>query len=132
MLGLLNYDFSHIGAPISEFLFSFYEMGVFLSGSAQPLGLTRRYLLKGFPKRIDSRLRVCKACDEALGQVGAEKPSTIEAAGHASDVWWFSQELCQAFWFMDRILAKHDDAGLQRMKQTSARNLKRYLDLWGF
>ncbi|KAL1843347.1 hypothetical protein VTK73DRAFT_2868 [Phialemonium thermophilum] len=132
LAAVLDFDFSHVGAPVSEFLFSFWDVNGILPGSAEPQGPVRKWLLKGFPKRIDARFRLARSWDEALGRAGAKKPSSIEEAGHVADIWWFSQELCQAYWFMDRFVAHKSEEALAKLKAGSARRLEKFLALWGF
>ncbi|KAJ5654148.1 Aminoglycoside phosphotransferase [Penicillium lividum] len=132
---ILDFDFAHIGAPISEYLFSFYDIDGLMPGSAQPLGPLRKYMLDGFPmqgERIDTKLKLAQAWDNALIDVGAKKPSNIRKAGDIADLWWFSQDLCQAFWFMDRFLKKRTPGALEKLKADSARSLEKYLKQWGF
>ncbi|KAH8647338.1 hypothetical protein BX600DRAFT_443545 [Xylariales sp. PMI_506] len=108
-------------------------MNAILGGSAEPGGLTRKWLLQGFPaKRIDARFKLTRLWDNALADAGAEKPLTIDEAGHIAGLWWFSQELCQAYWFMDQFLEKRSPEALEKLKKASARNLEKYLTLWGY
>ncbi|KAK0391961.1 hypothetical protein NLU13_1459 [Sarocladium strictum] len=132
LTAVLDFDFSHVGAAVSEFLFSFLDIEGLLPGSVQPMGRSRQWILNGFPKRVDSATRVPKAWDAALADADALKPSTIEGAGHVADIWWFSQALCEAYWFMDRFMAKQTPEGLVTLKTRSARELGKYLELWGF
>ncbi|KAJ5915760.1 Aminoglycoside phosphotransferase [Penicillium verhagenii] len=106
---VLDFDFAHIGAPISEYLFSFWDLDGILPGSAEPLGPLRKYMLDGFPEQntsIDTKLKLAQAWDNALTEVGVKKPSTIRKAGDIADIWWFSQDLCQAFWFMENFVKR--------------------------
>jgi len=96
------------------------------------MGQMRKWLLKGFPKKVDARFRLAMSWDDALGRAAAQKPSTIEGAGHVADVWWFSQELCQAYWFMDQFIAKRSEDALAKLKAGSARKLEKTLTLWGY
>ncbi|KAK9427620.1 hypothetical protein V1505DRAFT_379558 [Lipomyces doorenjongii] len=132
LTAVLDFDFSHIGAPVSEYLFSFWDMNALLTGSAGQMGQMRKWLLNGFPKRIDARFKLARSWDHALGEAGVEKPSTIDGAGHIADIWWFSQELCQAYWFMDRFTANRSAEALETLKAGSIRNLEKFLTLWGF
>ncbi|KAG5915914.1 hypothetical protein E4U42_007876 [Claviceps africana] len=132
LTAVLDFDFSHIGAPISEYLFSFVDIYALLSSQADPMGLTRRWLLDGYPKKVDYTFRVSKLLDAVLAHAHVQKPSTIEAASHIADVWWFSQELCQAYWFMGSMTSRDPDKSLEMVKSGSARKLGRYLELWGF
>lgn len=48
---VLDFDFAHIGAPVSEYLFSFWDLDGLLSGSSDPIDPLRNYILEGFPFR---------------------------------------------------------------------------------
>lgn len=132
LTAVLDFDFSHVGAPVSEFLFSFLDVGGILPGSIEPHGQLRKWILNGFPKRTDKATRVPKAWDNALAKVGSKKSSDIKGAGNVADIWWFSQELCQAYWFMDRFMARQTPETLAKLKARSAQDLDKYLKLWGF
>lgn len=129
---MLDFDFSHVGAPVSEYPFSFWDLDGILPGSADPTGPMRKWLLNGFPERVDARFKLARSWDEALGRAGAKKPSTIEAAGHVADIWWFSQKLCQAYWFIDRFIVDRSEDALARLKEGSRREIEKYLTLWGY
>lgn len=136
LMAVVDFDFSHVGAPISEYLFSFYDMNGLLAGSGETARFFRQFLLCGFPEADDvsdsTDLKMARALDAALQQVDAKKPSNQHSAGTAADVWWFSQELCQAYWLMDGFLRHRTPAQLAEMKDESADALRFYLDLWGY
>lgn len=104
LMAVVDFDFSHVGAPISEYLFSFYDMNGLLAGSAEAVRFFRQFLLHGFPEADDvgdsPDLKMARALDAALQQADAKKPSNQHSAGTVADVWWFSQELCQAYWLI--------------------------------
>ncbi|KAK2616238.1 hypothetical protein QQS21_000873 [Conoideocrella luteorostrata] len=132
LTAVLDFDFSHIGAPISEHLFSFLDLNALLSSEANPSGATRKWLLSGFPQKVDSKFRLGKLWDAILSDANVQRPSTIEEASHMADIWWFSQELCQAYWFMDRIVGKKSAEEIETLKSSDARKLEKYLKFWGF
>ena len=136
LMAVVDFDFSHVGAPISEYLFSFYDMNGLLAGSGETVRFFRQFLLYGFPEADDDSdsldLKMAKVLDAALQQVNAKKPSNQHSASTVADVWWFSQELCQAYWLMDGFLRHRTPAQLAEMKDESAEALKVYLDLWGY
>lgn len=136
VLALLDFDLAHIGPPLAEYVLSF-GMGLdyCLPGSAgvhsRP-GL-RENILGGFgtldpPCALDSS----RAFHAALNDAGAEKPSDIKQADLLSDLWWFSQDICQAFWLMPAFLEQKSGAQLQKMKDSSAADLEHYLSKWNF
>lgn len=139
---LLDFDFAHIGAPISEFVLSFsVGLGFTLpgSGDSEYVGDARKYILEGFPTEIpaDAKaegidLAVSKAFDQARTEVGAKKPSAIEGADLLSDIWWFSQDICQAFWFIPGVLARRTPEQLAEMKKGAEKSLDHYLTGWGY
>lgn len=164
---VLDFDLAHIGAPISEYLFYFWDLDGLLPGSSDdPIDSPRNYILKGFPsleKGVDYpegfelrnkteaasssaavssqaaaaatgeyKWKLARAWDNALSDVGAKKPSTIDKAGDIADIWWFSQDLCEAYWFMDTFLEKKSPEKLEELKAESASKLERYLAQWGF
>ncbi len=135
-MAVVDFDFSHVGAPISEYLFSFYDMNGLLPGSGEHLRFFRQFLLHGFPENnseCDSKdLKMARVLDAALHRVDAKKPSNQHSAGTVADVWWFSQELCQAYWLMDGFVSNRTPVQLAEMKQESAEALQVYLDLWGY
>ncbi|OOQ89873.1 phosphotransferase enzyme family protein [Penicillium brasilianum] len=134
LTAVLDFDFAHIGAPISEYLFSFWDLGGLLPGSSDPDPL-RNYILKGFPfleEGVEDKWKLARAWDNALSHVGAKKPLTIEKAGDIADIWWFSQDLCEAYWFIDGFLEKRTPEKLEELKAESASNLEGYLTQWGF
>lgn len=134
---VLDFDFAHIGAPISEYLFSFWDLDGLLPGSSDPNDPLRNHILKGFPfaeeeEGVEYKWKLARAWENALSDVGAEKPSTIDKAGDIADIWWFSQDLCEAYWFIDTFLEKRTPEKLEEFKAVSASNLERYLAHWGF
>ena len=132
MTAVLDFDFSHIGAPVSEYLFSLLELKYLLPSAADPLDDMRSWLLQGFPKDVDAKYHLSQTFDAILAEKGVLKPSNIPEAGTVADIWWFSQELCEAYWFMDNFLAKRDEKALEELKDCSARTLGKYLELWGY
>lgn len=141
LTAVIDFDFSHVGAPVSEYLFSFYDMDYLLTSSVEPNGPIRGFLLGGFPegdehKSIDSgtlgELQRARRLDAAFASQGVRRPSTISYAAAASDIWWFSQELCQAYWFIDGFLARKTPEQLESMVSSAAANLEKYLDGWGY
>ncbi|CAI7575606.1 unnamed protein product [Penicillium palitans] len=134
---VLDFDFAHIGAPISEYLFSFWDLDGLLPGSSDPNDPLRNHILKGFPfaeeeEGVEDKWKLTRAWENALSDVGAEKPSTIDKAGDIADIWWFSQDLCEAYWFIDTFLEKRTPEKLEEFKAVSASNLEKYLAHWGF
>lgn len=130
---IVDFDFSHIGAPISECLFSFYNFEGLFPGSAEPLGRLRELILAGFPKDIDEGSnKLGRAWDNALDRIGSQRPSTIAGADQVADIWWFSQELCQAYWLMERFISKNSPEKLDKYKKEAAANLDKYLTQWGY
>lgn len=135
LTAVVDFDFSHVGAPISEYLFSFYDTNGLLPSSAEPQRIFRQYLLHGFPEQSESDsqdLKMGRVLDTALHEVDAKKPSNQHSAGTVADVWWFSQELCQAYWLMDGFVKNRTPEQLAKMKLESADALKVYLNLWGY
>ena len=135
-MAVVDFDFAHVGAPISEYLFSFYDMNGLLTSSVELQHFFRQFLLHGFPENYDEGdsqdLKMARALDAALCEVDAKKPSSQFSAGTVADVWWFSQELCQAYWLMEGFLSNRTPAQLAEMKNESAEALKGYLNLWGY
>lgn len=135
---LIDFDFSHIGSPISEFVLSFLiGFDYCLLGSADALEIPklREYMLRGFPEQLsyeEGRMAKSKVLDEALKQVGAKRPSTIQGADVYSDVWWFSQDICQAYWLMPKFLEKRTKKQLSELKKSGEENLELYLSSWGY
>ncbi|KAK9386022.1 aminoglycoside phosphotransferase [Lipomyces mesembrius] len=145
LTAVLDFDFTHIGAPISEWLFSFWDIDGLLPGSADPMGPLRNWLLNGFPQgglissndrnvpeTLEPQFTIAAAWDKALAEAGVKKPSTISGADTTADIWWFSQELCQAYWFMESFLARKTPEQLSKMKESSEKSLDAYLVQWGF
>ncbi|KZF21221.1 hypothetical protein L228DRAFT_249007 [Xylona heveae TC161] len=166
LTAVMDFDFAHIGSPISEWLFSFWDIPGLLPGSAEPLGRLRDWLLSGFPSEDghgsdkandddgnaskkgtahpeaksndppnfqSNKWNLPRAWDAALRHVGVtHRPSTIRAAGDIADLWWFSQELCQAYYFMESFIQKKSSEQLEKMKEHSATTLDKYLVQWGF
>ncbi|GAO20060.1 uncharacterized protein UV8b_07595 [Ustilaginoidea virens] len=132
LTAVLDFDFSHVGAPISEHLFSFWDWDALLPSQANPVGSLREWMLEGFPKDVEDCFKVNRLWDDMLADAHAQKPSTIAGAGLMADLWWFSQELCQAYWFMERIVGKSSAKELEEKKKDSAAKLDKYLALWGF
>ncbi|KAG5944994.1 hypothetical protein E4U53_006770 [Claviceps sorghi] len=132
LTAVLDFDFSHIGAPVSEYLFSFGDIYALLPSQSAPVGLTRKWLLGGFPKKVDHKFRLAKLLDAVLADAHVQKPSTIEAAGYIADIWWFSQDLCEAFWLMDSHVGKSLTKPMEMIISGSARKLERALELWEF
>lgn len=115
-------------------MFSFWDLGGLLPGSSDPAPL-RNYILRGFPfleEGVEDKWKLARAWDNALSHVGAKKPLTIEKAGDIADIWWFSQDLCEAYWFIDGFLEKRTPEKLEQLKTESASNLEGYLTQWGF
>ncbi|KAK9313394.1 hypothetical protein V1524DRAFT_417268 [Lipomyces starkeyi] len=144
LTAVLDFDFSHIGSPISEWLFSFWDLGGILPGSADPIGPIRSWLLNGFPSddsiahdenddgKEESTWMITAAWDKALAEAGVKKPSTIRGAGDTADVWWFSQEICQPYWFIEDLIGKKTPEKLNEMQMTSEQMLDMYLVQWGY
>lgn len=137
LTAVVDFDFSHVGAPISEYLFSFYDTNGLLAGRAETERFFRPFLLHGFPEADDDGhespdLKMARVLNAALQQVRAKKPSNQPSAGAVADVWWFSQELCQAYWLMEGFLRHRTPEQLAEMKAESAQALKVYLNLWGY
>lgn len=132
LTGLIDFDFAHIGAPISEFVLSFmsgFEYCLPGSADAAEAGIQRDYMLKGFPEDTSDR---SKPFDQALMQAGAKKPDAITGADVLSDVWWFSQDICQAFWFLPGVLARRTPEQVAEMRMWGVKNLDFYLSKWGY
>ncbi|CEJ81142.1 hypothetical protein VHEMI01287 [[Torrubiella] hemipterigena] len=98
LTAVIDFDFSHAGSPVSEYLFSFYDVDYLLTSSVEPNGPMRGFLLDGFPegdehKGIDSEnvgeLQKARRFDTAFASQGVPRPSTIGYAAAASDIWWF-------------------------------------------
>lgn len=137
LTALVDFDFSHLAAPISEYLLSFLGYGYNLSGSADCIFecTPREQLLKGeirFDPARPDKGPYSKIFDNALVETGAEKPVDIKGAKILSDVWWFSQDICQAFWFMPEFLKARKPAKLLELKRDGERNLGHYLSEWGY
>lgn len=73
-----------------------------------------------------------RAWDNALSGVGVKTPSTIDKAGDVADILWFSQDLYEAYWFIDTFLEKITLEKLEALKVESTNNLRRFLEQWGF
>lgn len=98
------------------------------------MGPIRDFLLNGFPETNEDAddIKMARLFDAALDRTGVKKPSNLGFAGTAADIWWFSQELCQAFWFMDGFISKRSTEKLEELKTGSAEVLDAYLTLWGY
>jgi hypothetical protein len=132
LTAVLDFDFAHIGGPISEYLFSFQELNGILTGSIEPQGSLRDWLLEGFPEHIDVEFSLARTWDNALAEAGAEKPSTIGRASHIANIWLFSQELCQPHCLMDSFIVNAPAEAKEDIKAEGAQSLQKYLTLWGF
>lgn len=149
LTAVLDFEFAHIGAPVSEWLFSFFDLDGILPAAVSPMGPIRDWMLHEFPqggvissddkktsKPLNRKLTTAEtfavAWDTALAEAGVNKPSMISGAGETADIWWFSQEICQAYWFFDSFLAKKTPVQLSRMKTSSEQFLEASLAQWGF
>lgn len=81
---------------------------------------------------VEDKWKLARAWDNALSGVGVKKPSTIDKAGDVADIWWFSQDLYEAYWFIDTFLEKRTPEKLEAFEVESANNLQRFLEQWGF
>lgn len=61
---VLDFAFAHIGAPISEYLFSFWDLDGLLSGSSDLTDPLRNYILQGFSfleEGVEDKWKLCSS-----------------------------------------------------------------------
>lgn len=132
MKAIVDFDFGHIGSPLTEYLYSFPEFHGILLGVAEPENGKRDLVLNGYSGIIAPNLAVGKIWEDALAVEGAQRPSTIEGADIVSDVWWFGQELLQFHWMIPRLHEQMSDEDKKRSCNQSMRRLQTYLEHWGY
>lgn len=100
----------------------------------------RELLLAGFPaasltdeEKESGEFKVGLAWEAALAAQNVVRPSTVENAALVSDLWWFAQELCQAYWQIPRLLQGGFAKGKEMsLRDQAAQALDKYLTQWGY
>lgn len=141
LTALLDYDFGHVGAPASEYLYSFPHLSYIVTppNIDEPgLAKVRQRLLHGFEagdaaqkgETVDWELAVMM--DEELRRVGADRPQDIAGMDELATLHWFIQDLSPGIFFLERWRAKATPAMKARIRQSTQSNLDWYLKRWGY
>ncbi|KAM3512480.1 hypothetical protein MY11210_003897 [Beauveria gryllotalpidicola] len=129
---IIDFDFGHIGSPITEYFYSFPEFYGILLGVAEPENGVRDMVLNGYTGAITPNRVTGKMWEEALAVQGAQRPSTIEGADIMANVWWFGMELLQFHWMIPRLYEQMSADDKEGSRSKSARHLQTYLEHWGY
>ena len=132
LVAVIDFDFAHLGSPLTKFLYSFPQFQGILGGVAEPAGGLRELTLNGFQGTIQPKHRTGKIWEDALAAEGAERPSTIESADIVSDLWWFGQELLYFHWLIPTLVEKMEKEENPHPPEESVKALQSYLDHWGY
>jgi hypothetical protein len=149
---LLDLEFSHIGSPLEEYLYSFYDVGGILPGrheADEDMGKLRLALLEGFPTPLPESLpphtgpvkfgakkhiqwHIAKAWTDELAHAGAQYPATIPYAEEVSALHWFSQEICPFYFLQEMWVKARGPEAVQKTMQEKEALLDSYLKEWGY
>lgn len=134
---ILDFDFAHIGSPLSEYLLADFSFNYIFPGAAEEdadMVKLRDQLLNGFPppQAETEDLSLSKIFDDALIKVGAQRPATIREAALISDIWWCSQDVCQPFWFMPHLSMHMNAERIEQMRSGCEKDVTTYMNNWGY
>ncbi|GAM88337.1 hypothetical protein ANO11243_063700 [Dothideomycetidae sp. 11243] len=138
LTGIVDFDLAHIGIPLSDYLLADLGFRYMLAGSVDwsDSGTPYQEILHGFDSNTNDGLPTAfpraKILDDALARVGADRPATFEGSVQLADLWWMAQDICQAFWFIPRLMDSWGPKRKAMMKTRSANNVRKYLDQWGY
>lgn len=99
---------------------------------ADPEDGQRDNLLNGFSGTIEPKHNIGKLWEQALAAEGVQRPSTIEAADHISNVWWFAQDLLPFHWLLPRFIEKASAEIKKKSLDNSITRIDAYLTHWGY
>ncbi|KAJ9485319.1 hypothetical protein VN97_g8045 [Penicillium thymicola] len=71
--------------------FKISDRSTHLNGCRGIPGLRERFPF--LEEGVEHKWKLALAWDNALSDVGVEKPSTIDRMGYVADIWWLSQDL---------------------------------------
>lgn len=146
---LLDYDLAHVATPADEYFCSLRGFGFLVIGPFEDdadENQLRKCLLEGFegnaPPSADDggtpktgggfSWAVAKAMDEALSRAGVLRPADIAGCGELAALKWFLEDVSPPYFYMPRWLEKRGPAKVDEMHASIAKNLDRYLRIWGF
>lgn len=134
LTAVIDFDFSHIGSIITEFLYSFPDFQGILPSVADPQDGLRDLMLNGFADPvIDAQFATGKAWDDALAAQGVLRPCTIDGAEHVSNVWWFAQDLMHFHWLLPRFYeSQKTEEQIQKWVDKSRKLIESCLEHWGY
>ncbi|KAJ6780174.1 hypothetical protein PWT90_04402 [Aphanocladium album] len=132
LTAVIDFDFGHIGGPVTEFMYSFPEFEGFLGGVADTQEGLRDRILCQPSKQIWPEASIGHAWQKALLDNGAQVPATIDGADTVSNVWWFAQELLYFHWLIPRAVNSMSQETKSRKLKQSAETIQTYLDHWGY
>ncbi|KAJ3499668.1 hypothetical protein NLG97_g134 [Lecanicillium saksenae] len=132
LTAVIDFDFGHIGAPITEFLYSFPEFDGLLSGVADTQEGLRDHMLHQPCGQNWPDESIGGAWQKALLDHGASVPATIDGSDTISNVWWFAQELLYFHWLVPRAVNSMSEETKRKKLRSSAETIQTYLRLWGY
>lgn len=132
LTAILDFDFGHIGIPLTEFLYSFPEFNGLLGGAADEADGVRELVLGQPLAHPLPEKDIGNIWQKALLDCGALTPSTMDGADLVSNIWWFSQELLYFHWLVPRAVDSMSEDTKRRFLQKSAEAIQVYLSLWGY
>jgi hypothetical protein len=140
--GLIDWNFAHLAAPISEFLHSLGDFHGLLDAKSLDSDeqMLRHYHLTGFPTDLPISTakstersgpgepahidwQKIKRWDDTLAHVGVRKPSNIDGADGISDLWWFTQQLCPWRCLQERKIEKLGPEKVAKMRHEANKQL---------
>jgi hypothetical protein len=152
LTAVVDWDFSHLASPISEYLHSLQQFHALVEPPHQGTDdekLLRKLILSKFPDELpETKARekkkrppgdpmhidweVAKDFDACLRPEGAAKPSNIQGAENVANFWWFAQDLCPWWCLQERSLSRMGTEMAHKMRIDAQETVNKQLKEWGY
>ena len=142
VIGLLDFDFTHIASPCDEYFYSFMDFHGLVPGPCEDkeMETLRMAQLSGF-KDFELPVRageagvdwtVARMWQEAMKRFGVNAPSDIQGVGELAAIYLFLLDVCPPYFLLSRWQKRRTEEQQEASKKEIQVNLDRYLKRRGY